>query len=143
MNFSVLFSATQFIPLYFCKNTTAPYTGRRAMASHFMEGTSVLSKPALLHLNASLLMVMQVAASDCLNMFACFSWHALLSASILFSAALLISSFNSSHHITNASSSPYWPATVFFSFPMLHNLPSGFSSFPSSQKEEWMGQRPQ
>lgn len=143
------FSATQFIPLYFCKNTTAPYTGRRAMASHFMEGTSILSKPALLHLNALLLMVMQVAASGCLNMFACFSWHALLSASILFSAALLISSFNSSHHITNASSSPatmffyVWPATMFFSFPMLHNLPSGFSSLPSSQKEGWMGQRPQ
>lgn len=104
-----------------------------------MEGTSVLARPALLHLNSALLMVMQVAASGCLNMFACFSWRALLSTSILFSAALLISSFDSSHHITNASSSPYWPTTLFSPSLWCITCPLGFSASPPPRKKNGWG----
>lgn len=105
------------------------------MASHFMEGTSILT-PAVFHLDAPLLMGCGLW-SGCLNMFACSSWRALLSASILFSAALLISSFNSSRHITCLQLT-YWPATGFSSFPTLRNFPSGFSvSHPLRKKNGW------
>lgn len=120
---------SQLLSLFHCtfvKIQLLPTLGEGTVAPHFMEGTSVLARPALLHLNTVLLMVMQVAASGCLNMFACFSWRALLSTSILFSAALLISSFDSSHHITNASSSPYWPATVFSPSLCCITCPLGF-----------------
>lgn len=89
------------------------------MASNFIEGTSPLSGPAFIHLDTSLLMVLHIATSGCLNLFACFSWPAPLSASILFWRGLLFSSFNSLYHMADASNLPCWPATVFFTFPVL------------------------
>ena len=143
MNFSVLFSVTQFVPLYFCKNTTAPYTGRRDHGFSFhgrnkRSCQTSFASPKRVAVDGDAGCCIRLSEYVCMFFLACTSLylHSVLSSPLNF---LL----DSSHHITNASSSPYWPATVFFSFPMLHNLPSGFFSLPSSQKEEWMGQRPQ
>lgn len=88
------------------------------MASNFIEGTSPLSGPAFIHLDTSLLMVMHIATSGCLNLFACFSWPAPLSASVVFSRGLLFSAFNSLYHVADASNLP------------CHHQPLGFPAFP-------------
>lgn len=133
---------SQLLSLFHCtfvKIQLLPTLGEGTMASHFMEGTSVLARPALLHLNASLLMVMQVAASGCLNTFACFSWHARLSTSILFSAALLISSLILHTTSQMPPAHPIGPPLCFSPSLCCITSPLGFSASPPPRKKNGWG----
>lgn len=141
--FSILFSATQFVPLYFCRNTTAPYTGRRdhGFSFHGRNKRSCQTSsapPKLGTADGDAGCCIRLSEYVCMFFLACTSLylHSVLSSPLNF----LLWFFTPHHKCLQLTLLAHHSV---FSFPMMHNLPSGFFSLPSSQKEEWMGQRPQ